>query len=230
MLELCFSDPYFVAVHKPAGLLVHRSALAGDRRTLMHALRDQLGQHVYPIHRLDRGTAGIVLFALSSEAASAIGQDLQAHGIQKRYLAVVRGWLPEAGRIDHPLEKDGSGVLQDAVTDFRRLATAELPIPVDRYATARYSLAEISPLTGRMHQIRRHFAHLRHPILADRKRGDRHHNRMWEERFQMTTMQLLAWRLDFQHPFTGEAISIRTRPDAEMHRTVEDILGLQFPA
>jgi tRNA pseudouridine65 synthase len=230
MLEICYADPYYVAVHKPAGLLVHRSAMAGDRQTLMRLLRDQLGQHVYPVHRLDRGTAGIVLFALSSEAASAIGQDFQAHAVTKRYLAVVRGWLPEAGRIDYDLEKDGTGILQPAITDYRRLATAELPIPVDRYATARYSLAEISPLTGRMHQIRRHFAHLRHPILADRKRGDRHHNRMWEERFQMTDMQLLAWQLEFQHPFDQTAVRIATRPAPEMRRTVEEILGWQFPA
>lgn len=230
MLEICFADPYYVAVHKPAGLLVHRSAMAGDRVTLMRMLRDQLGQHVYPMHRLDRGTAGIVLFGLSSEAAAAIGQALQDHAIRKHYLAVARGWLPAEGRIDYPLEKDGTGVLQEAITEYRCLAHAELPIPVDRYATARYSLVEISPLTGRLHQIRRHFAHIRHPILADRKRGDRHHNRMWEERFQMTAMQLLAWRLAFVHPFTQQAITISTRPDEPMRRTVEDILGLQFPA
>jgi tRNA pseudouridine65 synthase len=191
----------------------------------MQDLRDQLGQHVFPIHRLDRGTSGIVLFALSSEAASAIGQDFQQHKVEKSYLAVVRGWLPEVGRIDYPLEKDGSGVMQEAITTYQRLATAELPIPVDRYATARYSLAEIKPLTGRMHQIRRHFAHLRHPILADRKRGDRHHNHMWETQFEMTTMQLLAWRLQFKHPFSGEILHIQTEPDAEMQRCIFDILG-----
>lgn len=221
MLQVLYQDSHYVAIHKPAGLLVHRSRIAEDKRTAMHMLRDQLGTHVYPIHRLDRGTTGIVLFALSSEAAAAMNQAFTAYEVEKTYLAIVRGWPPETGHIDYPLEKDGTGVLQEAITDFRRLAIAQLPIPVDRYATARYALVEVQPRTGRMHQIRRHFAHLRHPILGDRKRGDRHHNRMWREQFGMEGMQLLGWKLGFLHPFSGEQTQIKTEPTQHMRRAIQ---------
>ncbi len=216
MLQLIYQDQYYVAVHKPPGLLVHRTRISQDTDFLLQRLRDQIGQKVFPVHRLDRPTAGVIVFALSSEAARLLVGEFQDRKVQKTYLAIVRGHTPEQGRIERPLEKDGDGELQEAVTSYRRMATAELAIPVSRYPTARYSLLEVQPETGRMHQIRRHFNHLRHPILGDRKHGPRHHNRMWREQFQSEMLMLLAWKLVFVHPYSRTLLELETTPEPEM--------------
>ena len=225
MLQILFQDEDYVAVHKPPGLLVHRTRISQDTEFLLQHLRDQLGKKVYPVHRLDRATAGVIVFGLHSEAARRFTELMQARSISKTYLAIVRGWTPEQGVIDRPLEKDGLGELQDALTHYRRLATAELSIPVSRYPTARYSLVEVMPKTGRMHQIRRHFNHLRHPILGDRKHGPRHHNRMWREQFQSEMLMLLARKISFIHPFNSKELTIETSPEPEM-LSMLDKLGM----
>ncbi len=222
--RILFQDDYFVAIEKPSGILVHRTGISEDRTFVLQELRNQLGRHVYPIHRLDRGTSGVLLFGFDGPAARAFQAALDAEQSVKTYLAIVRGWLPADGRIDVALEKDGVGILQDALTSYHCLAHAELPIAVDRYATARYSLAAIRLHTGRMHQIRRHFAHERHPVLSDRKRGDRHHNHMWEREFGMTSMQLFAWRLSFVHPFSLRPMTLEANPEETMLRACK-ILG-----
>jgi tRNA pseudouridine65 synthase len=224
--RILFQDSRWVAIQKPSGILVHRTGISEDKVFVLQELRNQLGKHVYPVHRLDRGTAGVLLFAFDPAAAKALQGALDGEDCVKTYLAIVRGWLPDAGYIDHPLEKDGTGDLQEALTSYRCLGRAELPIAVDRYATARYALVEIVLHTGRMHQIRRHFAHLRHPVLGDRKRGDRHHNQMWEREFGMRNMMLLAWTLALKDPFSGASLVLRAEPEAEMLRVL-GILG--FP-
>lgn len=216
MLRILYRDEHLVAIHKPPGLLVHRSWISTDEVFALQMLRDQIGQHVYPVHRLDRGTAGVLLFALSSEVGRLLTEAFTQRQIEKTYLAIVRGFIPEAGVVDHPLAKDDTGELQPAVTAYRRLATATLDIPVDRYPQSRYSLAEVKPETGRMHQIRRHFAHIRHPIIGDKKRGDRHHNRMFAEVLGISMMLLLAWKVSLKHPVTGENLLISTDPEARM--------------
>ncbi len=218
MLRILFQDDHFVAVHKPPGLLVHRTRISQDQEFLLQRLRKQLKQKLYPVHRLDRATAGVIVFALSSEAARLFSTLIQERQIRKIYLAIVRGYTPESGTIEHPLKKDGVGVLQEAVSHYRRLTTAELNIPVSRYPSARYSLVEVRPETGRMHQIRRHFNHLRHPILGDRKHGPRHHNRMWREQFQSEMLMLLAWKLEFKHPYSLAEVVLQTSPEPEMER------------
>lgn len=225
--RILFQDEFFVAIEKPAGILVHRTGISADRIFVLQELRNQLGRHVYPVHRLDRGTAGVLLFAFDSAGAKALQATLESEQTTKTYLAILRGWIPDSGLIDTPLEKDGTGELQTAHTSYRRLATSELPMPVDRYPTARYSLAAIKLHTGRMHQIRRHFAHVRHPVLSDFKRGDRHHNHAWEQHYGMTTMQLFAWRMDLEHPFTGEKMRFEAAPPESLLRAFE-ILGFHF--
>lgn len=224
MLRIIFQDENYVVVHKPPGLLVHRTRISTEKEFLLQRLRNQLGQRVYPIHRLDRPTAGLIAFALSSEAARAMGLVFQNREVTKTYLTIVRGYTPEEGIIDRPLEKDIDGELQEACSTYRRLKTAELDIPVSRYPSARYSLVEVQPQTGRMHQIRRHMEKIRHPILGDRKHGPRHHNRMWREQFDSAQLMLLAWKLEFVHPFTQQALSLSTEPEAEMQRMAE-VLG-----
>jgi tRNA pseudouridine65 synthase len=208
MLELLYRDEALVAVNKPSGLLVHRSTLAPDRDTVMRRLRDQLGTRVHPLHRLDRGTSGVLLFALDAGEAAALSALFAGRSIEKRYLLIARGYVPAEGRIDSPLAEEPGMTPVDAVTDFRTLATVELPVPVGRYRTARYSLVEAAPRTGRMHQIRRHMAHIRHPVVGDAVHGDGKHNRLVRERFGVSRLLLHARSIDFVHPRTGRAISI----------------------
>lgn len=212
-LHILWSDRDLVAVYKPAGWLVHRTGLdAGETRFVMQALRDQLGQHVYPVHRLDKGTCGVLLMALHPEAARGLGQAFEQHRVRKRYLALVRGWAPEAIEVDHPLRPDDAppdAPLQPAHTRFRGLARLDWPEPADpRFATTRLSLVEAWPTTGRRHQVRRHLKHLAHPIIGDATHGKGPLNRWWAERLGLQRLWLHAWRLTVPHPATGAPLVI----------------------
>lgn len=220
-LEILYQDERYVAIHKPAGLLVHRSPI--DRRETRFAiqlLRDQLGQKVYPAHRIDRPTSGILLFGLDEAAGTALSVLFQERKVEKTYLAVARGFLPPSGSIDSPLHKyrdlDGhvkSEETQEAQTDYRRLATSELPYPTERYATTRYSLVELYPHTGRRHQLRRHLAHIRHPIIGDVRHGCNKANKAAREHFHIHRLLLAATDIAFTHPYTGNPVAIHCPPD-----------------
>ena len=207
-LDILYQDDRYVAVDKPSGLLVHRSNLDKyETRFCVQLLRDQLGKHVFPCHRLDKPTSGVLLFALDKEALVAGNELFMMHRISKTYHAIVRGWIAEEGIIDHELkdiadsgERKGGG---PAITRFLRLRKYEVEIPLGRYPTARYSLVELSPETGRMHQLRRHMKHLDHHIIGDTNYGDGLHNRFFRERFNSSRLLLNASRLEFVHPFTG---------------------------
>jgi len=224
MLDILYNDAGIVAIAKPSGLLVHRTGMAADRETCMSLLRDQLGERVYPIHRLDRGTSGVLLFALSPERARTLSHLFRTRAVTKRYLAVARGWAPEAAYIDHPFTDPDEEITIDAQTMLRRLATVELPIPVGRYGTARYSLVLAEPVTGRRHQIRRHLAHISHPVIGDSTHGEGRQNRLFRERFGLRRLLLHASRLSFPHPERGEAIHI-TAPLPEELRVLFEEFG-----
>jgi tRNA pseudouridine65 synthase len=186
----------WIAVDKPAGLVVHRGERTRDEPAALQIVRDLVGQHVYPAHRLDRATSGVLVLALDRDAARFLGLAFSERRVHKRYLAVVRGWIDERGVIDYPLREEATSTPADAVTAFARLSSFEVPVAVGRYATARYSIVEAFPHTGRMHQLRRHFAHLRHPIVGDVRYGDGRHNRMFRERFGVHRLLLHAQRLE----------------------------------
>ncbi len=208
MLEILYQDEYLVAINKPHGLLVHRSAIAENTDVYaLQLLRDQLGQRVYPAHRLDRKTGGVLLFALDKETEILMQQQFADNKVSKTYLAIVRGYTPDAGEIDYPLRKE-NGTIQEAFTAYSTLKRAELNVPLGKHPTSRYSLIEVKPQTGRMHQIRRHMSHIFHPIIGDRTHGCNKQNRMFKERWQMETMLLHASALQFNHPVTGTQISI----------------------
>ena len=182
-LRVLHLDDALVAVDKPPGLLVHPSALdAHESRNALDQLREQLGVPLWTVHRLDKGTSGVLLFARSVRSARALGAAFEGGAIAKRYLALVRGWPPAAGEVDHPLARDperpsaGQPHL-DATTRWRRLACHEWPFADGRHATSRYALVEAEPLNGRRHQIRRHFKHLAHPLVGDSTHGKGPHNR-----------------------------------------------------
>jgi tRNA pseudouridine65 synthase len=220
-LTILHRDDRLVAIDKPSGWLVHRSNLdRHETRILVQALRDQIGQYVHPAHRLDKGTSGVMLFALDSATAADLGNQFERGEVRKTYLAVVRGWPPESGRIDHPIknERDEYGDVapdtdaQAAVTEFRRLATVELPHTVDRYPTARYALVELHPLTGRRHQLRRHMKHIAHPIIGDATHGKGRHNRWFQQQFGCDRLLLACTELAFRHPADGREMIVRTPP------------------
>jgi tRNA pseudouridine65 synthase len=204
-LPLLYRDEHMVVVDKPAGLLVHRSPI--DRRETRFALqllRDQLGQRVHPVHRLDKPTSGALAFALDADAARALEAAFASRAVGKTYLAVVRGWPEETGVIDRPLGvvEDArlgpqTDELRDATTHFRCLERYELPVRVDRYPTSRYALLELRPLTGRRHQLRRHLATASHPIVGDTTYGKARHNHLFVERYGVRRLLLACTRLEF---------------------------------
>ncbi|GAA0884023.1 tRNA pseudouridine(65) synthase TruC [Sphingobacterium siyangense subsp. cladoniae] len=224
-LEIIYEDESIVAINKPHGLLVHRSSIARDASEFaLQLLRDQLGKTVYPAHRLDRKTGGILLFSLNKETDQYLQKSFQERKIDKKYLAVLRGFAPAEGLIDYPLKRD-DGTLQEAQTSFRLLAQSELAVPFGKFPTSRYSLVEANPITGRMHQLRRHFAHIFHPIIGDRPHGCNKQNKFWKETYQMDTMLLHASELTFKHPLSGEDVHIEAPLQPDFIRVLE-ILNL----
>ncbi|MFU8832042.1 MAG: pseudouridine synthase [Wenzhouxiangella sp.] len=207
-MKILWRDRWLCAIDKPCGLMVHRSNRGTDTTFALQQLRDRLGQRVWPIHRLDRATSGVLLFALDPETAAVMGHQMMDRTIAKRYLAVVRGYADPAGVIDHPLPADGVGPLQPATTRYARLCRMELPYPVGRYASARYSLLEVLPETGRTHQIRRHLKHVFHPVIGDTTYGEGRHNRLFRELFACNRLLLHASNLAFDHPSEQRRISL----------------------
>lgn len=227
-LPIIYQDETLVAVSKPAGMLVHRTALArGETRFALQTLRDQLGRHVYPVHRLDRPTSGLLLFALSPAMATALGEAFTTQHVRKRYLAVVRGVGPEHEWLDNPLrEEDGTRPkaempAQPACTEIRRLDSVELPVQVDRYPQARYSLMEARPTTGRRHQIRRHLSSRGYPIIGDAKHGKGLHNRFFRDHLGCARLLLAAVGVSFHHPARNATLQLSAAVDADMHRLFE---------
>jgi tRNA pseudouridine65 synthase len=211
-LTILYRDSHIVAVHKPAGLHVHPTPESPGEPSCLKRLRRQLDRWVYPVHRLDRATAGVLLFALTPEAAADLARQFREHEADKAYLAVVRGFLPAAGRIDHPLGTRSGAPPLTARTEYTCLATLEVPRPVGRFPSARFSMAEARPRTGRRHQLRRHFHHISHPILGDTTHGDGVQNRFVRAEFGLPGLLLLAWRIAFSHPATGEPMAVATAP------------------
>lgn len=221
LLEIAYQDADVVVIHKPAGLLVHRSYLARKEQWFaMQLLRDQIGQKVYPVHRLDRPTSGLLLFALSAAVARALSQQFAEQTVERGYHTVVRGYLDNQGTITAPLSvqidkydderTQVNKAAQSACSHYQCLKQIELPFAVGkRYATSRYSLAKVWLETGRKHQIRRHFAHLRHPIIGDTRYGDGRHNQFFRTYFGIEQLLLAATSLSFIHPIKKQPIEIK---------------------
>lgn len=229
MLEIIYQDDYLIAINKPNGLLVHRSSIANDAKEFaLQQLKQQVGRYVSPVHRLDRKTSGVLLFAFDKDSERAMHQKFMNGEINKEYLAIVRGYSPDELEIDYPLTKE-NGSIQEAFTAFKTLERAELPIPLGKHNTSRYSLVEAKPTTGRMHQLRKHFAHIFHPIIGDRKHGCNKQNRFFKEQWEMTTMLLHASKLNFTHPITDKEIHITANVQSEFAR-VAQLMGWNLPS
>lgn len=220
-IAIVHEDDSCVVVYKPPGLLVHRTRLdAGENEALVQRLRDQLGYFVYPVHRLDKPTAGLTLLAKSADDAATYSMAFRDGLAEKHYLAIVRGWVHGEGVVDYPLLPEVVGrtrrkpvVHQDAVTHFRVLEHFELPVPVGRYQSARFSLIDLRPLTGRRHQLRRHMAHLRHPIIGDTRHGDGVQNRYFEDRWGVRRLMLVAVSLSLPEAGKSSKLDLKVEPD-----------------
>lgn len=230
--QLIYRDEHLVAINKPSGLLVHRSPIdRHETRFALQMVRNQIGQHVYPVHRLDKPTSGVLLFALSSELARAVSEQFAQGGVHKTYLAVVRGYAPEQALIDYALKEQLDRIAdrdsrrdkpaQNAITRLRRLAKVEIPVEVDRYSHSRYSLAELHPRTGRKHQLRRHMKHIGHPIIGDAKHGKGVHNRFFQREYACHRLLLACTGLQIRHPASGEQLSLAARLDAPFQSVLE---------
>ena len=232
-LPILYQSADLVAINKPHGLLVHRSPMAADARAFaVQLLRDQLGQRVYPVHRLDRKTGGVLLFALSDTMNAAMQQQFMEGQVTKTYLAIVRGYTPDAQAIDYPLRRDDghseTGVMQEAFTALKTLRRTEVDIPFGKHLTSRYSLVELTPTTGRMHQLRKHMAHILHPIIGDRPHGCNKQNKLFLNRFDMNTMLLHAQQIQFRHPVSAEEITVTAPCQDEFERMMSTLFGLDL--
>ena len=199
MIDLLWIDAHVVVAHKPSGLLVHRG-WDDDDDVAMFRVRDALGgAHVHPLHRLDRGTSGALVFARTKEAAAILARAFEEGEIDKHYLALVRGTPPDEGVIDYPLPKKEDGPRVRAVTRFRTLA---------RSSVDRCSLVEAMPETGRLHQVRRHLRHINHPLVGDVKHGSGVINRHYRATYALHRLALHASKIAFTHPITGARVEV----------------------
>ncbi|NNF32657.1 MAG: pseudouridylate synthase [Saprospiraceae bacterium] len=216
-MDILYEDERLIAINKPHGLIVHRSRIAMDVEDFaLQRVRNYVGAYVHPIHRLDRKTSGVLLFAKDKDTHKAMHQLFMEKKIRKEYIAIVRGFTDKSGVIDYAVGEGDDK--KEAITEYKTLRRYELNLPFGKWNTSRYSQLTIKPLTGRFHQIRKHLAHIRHPIIGDRPHGCNKQNRLWKEKFNMITMMLHAAKLEL--PYEGGNLVIEAEMSEEMRRVI----------
>ncbi len=233
VLEVLYEDEYLVVINKPSGLLVHKSMI--DKHEIYFAMKilsKQIGKWVYPVHRLDKPTSGVLLFALDSHTAKLMSEQFSSHTIEKTYIAIGRGYVVDEGLIEHALlekldkisDKDKSEIREakEASTVFKCLGQVEIDVRVGKYDTVRYSLVELKPKTGRKHQLRRHMKHINHHLLGDTKYGRGEHNKFVRERYEINRLMLHAISLEVKHPYTKEKLIFKAPLDEVFTRVLQE--------
>ena len=211
-LEIIFEDEYLLCVTKPNNILVHHafhSRNVADEDSLLQIIKTEKGLKVHPIHRLDRKTSGIIMLAKETHFVSKFQELFTNKEILKTYFGVVRGFSPDTKTIDSPVKGRDGKVHKEALTDLKTLEKIILDIPVKPYDSSRYSLVELTPQTGRMHQLRVHTNKISHPLIGDSKYGDKNHDVMFDENFGWKNLFLHAGKLEFIHPFTSEQLTFK---------------------
>lgn len=204
---IIYEDPYIVCINKPNDMVVHHayhSRNVINEQSLLQLLSEQFNYKLYPIHRLDRRTSGIILLAKQTSYVSKFQQLFTNSSIQKIYFGVVRGHTPATKIIDSPVKGRDANTYKEATTHLKLVDTITLNIPVKPYQTSRYSLVELQPKTGRLHQLRIHSNKISHPLIGDGKYGDKNHNTMFANEFDWNNLFLHAYSLEFTHPYTQE--------------------------
>lgn len=214
-LDIIYEDENYICIYKPHNIPVHRSAFHRKGPFVLQELRNQTGKRIYPVHRLDYAASGVMIFALDPDAASGLCSMIRDHQVVKRYLVMVRGFIPDSGMIDSPFS-NSSGNEKKAFTSFKKTASIEIDIPTGRYSTSRYSLADTEIETGRRHQIRRHFARISHPVIGDSTYGDIRHNHRIFEIAGFRRLMLFSYMIMFRCPVSGKEIKITKEPDREI--------------
>lgn len=226
-IDIIYQDENLVAINKPHGLLVHRSKIANDATVFaLQLVREAIKQKVHPVHRIDRKTSGVLLFAKSKQALRDLQQLFSERKVKKSYTAIVRGFLAPGGEIDYPLTEGNK--TQEASTSYKVTQEFEIDLAHGKFTTSRYSLLDIMPQTGRFHQIRKHMAHIFHPIIGDRPHGCNKQNKLWKEQFSMNTMMLHAQSLEFTYP-DGNPICINADLSSEFSRVLKILKKRAFP-
>lgn len=217
-LEIIHNSEDLIAINKPHGLLVHRTPMARDATTFaIQELRDQVGYRVYPSHRLDRKTSGVLLFAKSSETNKVTQELFMNREIKKTYHALVRGFVDDKLEIDYALKNEDK--VQEAFTKVTPLKQFEIPYPSTTHPTSRYTWVQLEPETGRYHQLRKHMAHILHPIIGDRPHGCNKQNKIWKEHHNMSNMMLHASELTFE--MNGTVFNIQAEVSGEIKEAIE---------
>ncbi|QOD61341.1 pseudouridine synthase [Polaribacter haliotis] len=211
-ITIIFEDEHILCVSKPNNMLVHHahhSRNVSEETSLLQYIMDEKGLKVYPIHRLDRKTSGIILLAKEKGFVSKFQELFTNNEIEKTYYGIVRGFAPDEKTIDSPVKGRDANVHKEALTYLKTIEKVTLEIPVKPYDSSRYSLVELKPKTGRMHQLRVHANKISNPLIGDPKYGDKNHNIMFEENFNCANMFLHAGRLEFTHPFSLEKLVLK---------------------
>lgn len=224
LIDVLFRDEFIAVVNKPSGLMAHASALARDENDFLHdRLREQFGCKIFLIHRLDRATSGCLLVAFDTQSASTLGKQFMTREVEKNYLAICRGWPEQLFTVDYDLDGGpGKPEKKSAVTEFKRLACAEIEVASAHHESSRYALMQCTPYTGRFRQIRRHLKHLSHHLIGDTSHGDGRHNRNFRM-MGVHRMLLHAWQLSFQHPANSKAMKITAPWDAEFEKAMQKL-------
>jgi tRNA pseudouridine65 synthase len=223
-MEVVFEDDFFIAINKPTGVFVHKTNLDPSAKIFaLQYVRNLIGQHVYSVHRLDRKTSGLLLFAKDRECQVLTNHLFATQKITKKYIAIVRGYVNDYGVINYDILLD-NGKKVNAITHYRCLQKVELPIKTyQKFETSRYSLLSLSPFTGRQHQLRRHLAHIFHPIIGDRPHGCNKQNRAFLQFFNMSEMLLHNRFMSFLHPITGESIEMKAPIFGTFSRMIQEM-------
>ncbi len=217
-LEILYESDHLIAINKPHGLLVHRSPIAKDATEFaLQKVRRIVGKRVYLIHRLDRKTSGVLLFAKDPETNETLQSQFRERKVLKEYQAIVRGHISSEGIIDYALSHEDK--TKAAVTHYQSLQHFEIPIASGGFPSSRYSLVKLIPKTGRHHQLRKHLAHINHPIIGDRPHGCNKQNKLWKEKFGMTKMLLHALNMSFE--FQGKEINVQAPFSIEFSDTLQ---------
>ena len=193
-------------------MLVHHakhSRNVAEETSLLQLILDETNLKVYPIHRLDRKTSGIILLAKQKEFVSKFQDLFTNNTISKIYFGIVRGFSPETKTIDSPVKGRDANIYKDALTHLKTLEKITLNIPVKPYETSRYSLIKLEPKTGRLHQLRIHMNKISHPLIGDPKYGDKNHNTMFDENFGCKNLFLHAGMLEFENPYSKEKLQLK---------------------
>lgn len=216
--SILYQDNDILVLQKPAGWFVHPPEYKWKGRTppLPVLTKWLLREHeirAFPAHRLDAATEGVIVFGLNKESTAKLNLQFKSRQVRKTYYAAIRGWMPKTeGTLDQPLPLDSTGELAESITHFRTLAQIELPFQVNSpHATSRYAWVEVSPLTGRWHQIRRHFNLCSHPLIGDREHGDSHHNRFFRDHLEINGLCLFAAELHLTHPTSNEQMILKAQ-------------------